>query len=314
MKRLGFLLLLLCINGDNARAGWGAACQPSVDGPVYRWYQFDDEPDVWALYANGVQVGGWRQSSGSYRALTAGGWAGASCPVDFPAQAKTPKQDTCPCCGENCLCSAGRPCDKPSCRCVLPGSTVESDGTLNFGLTRREVKRGPRHIHNGQEVSKARLMEVLGKPVLRDDSGELCLTVIGAETERKAVLADLASSPLLSPWKGRIKVKDFDPTHWAVKDAGFVTTGKPTIYCQAPDGKVLHRQDEYRGAEALAEALRKADPSYAPQKDPDLNKPLGFAVPSLDEVGKWLGGVPGWAWLGLGLFVYLRFYHNKGRM
>ena len=30
-------------------------------------------------------------------------------------------------------------------------------------------------------------------------------------------------------------------------DPGFVTTGKPTIYVQSADGKVLHRQDDYDG-------------------------------------------------------------------
>lgn len=84
---------------------------------------------------------------------------------------------------------------------------------------------------------------------------------------------------MLAPWKERIKVQDYPPDHWAVRDAGFVTSGNPTIYCQAADGTVLHRQDEYRGPDALAEVLRKADPTYRPEKDPDLNKSLSNLPP-----------------------------------
>jgi hypothetical protein len=61
-------------------------------------------------------------------------------------------------------------------------------------------------------------------------------------------------------------VQDYAPGNWAVKD-GFFTEGKPTIYLQAPNGKVLHRQDDYSdGAAGLATALRKADPNYSPLK------------------------------------------------
>ena len=58
---------------------------------------------------------------------------------------------------------------------------------------------------------------------------------------------------------------------------GFVTSGQPTIYCQAPDGKVLHRQDDYGGPEQLAEAARKAKPNYRPENDPNVNRPLDAA-------------------------------------
>lgn len=117
-------------------------------------------------------------------------------------------------------------------------------------------------------------MKAIGKPSLPDDSKWLCLTIIGSQAARQRVLDDLRSSPALALWKDKIKVQDYPSDHWAVRDVGFVTTGNPTIYCQAPDGKVLHRQDDYRGPEALAETLRKADSGYRSEKDPDLSKPL----------------------------------------
>ena len=166
---------------------------------------------------------------------------------------------------------------------MTPGK-IESDGTINFGLDRTRMPAAGKRLLNGKEVSKEEVLQALGKPQLPDDSQWLSLTVIGPEAVRQKVLSDLQSSPFLTPWKDRLKVKDYPPDHWAVKDAGFVTTGNPTIYCQAPDGTVLHRQDVYRGPEALAEVLRKADPSYNPERDPDLNRPLS--------------SVPLWVWIG----------------
>lgn len=318
MRSLLFLLILpLCVAMPQPVlvAGWGAGgCAPvgasvGIDAP-YEWRQCADDSDCWALYRGGVQVGGYRASNGRFSYLVGGQWAEpCEAPIALPI-VPAAKKDSCPCCGDDCRCGLGRPCDRPNCRCVLPGAVVESDGSLNFGLDREAMAHAPRHIHNGKRVSKQQLLQAIEKAALRDDSGELCLTVIGPEAARKPVLTDLDSAAALSPWKGRIKVKGFAPDHWAVRDSGFVTSGNPTIYCQAADGKVLHRQDDYRGAEALAEALRKADPNYQPAKDPDLTKPA-LAVPSMDDFGKLLREVPAWAWVALAFLVYLRFFHKE---
>src|SRR5262249_5494651 len=106
-----------------------------------------------------------------------------------------------------------------------------------------------KHQLNGRDVSRQEVLEALGGPGGHDDSDQLYVTVIGGEADRRQVLDDLDSAPPLAPWKGRLKVHGYEPAHWAVQDAGFKTDGRPTIYVQAPDGKVLHRQDEYRGPE-----------------------------------------------------------------
>ena len=86
--------------------------------------------------------------------------------------------------------------------------------------------------------------------------------------------------------------------------AGFVTTGKPTIYVQAPDGKVLHRQDDYQGgAPELAEAIRRIDPNYDPKKDFDLRKLLRIPNP--------LSKVPVAAWLLAAGLLYGFFAKGK---
>jgi len=226
------------------------AVLPAAGG--YEWRTFADEPDQLSLWHDGRQLGNWRISTREYLPLLAPGIWGDPCPPPYP-----PPQDV-----------------------VAPGK-IETDGTINFGLERSRLPAG-RHLLNGKEVSKDELLQALGSAKVPDDSQWLSLTIIGPDGMRQKVISDLQSSPSLAPWKDRLKVQDYSPDHWAIKDTGFVTTGQPTIYCQAPDGRVLHRQDEYRGPEALAQVLRQVDPQYKPEKDPDLNKGLaGIPLPLL---------------------------------
>jgi hypothetical protein len=103
--------------------------------------------------------------------------------------------------------------------------------------------------------------------VLADDSRAPHLTVIGPEAERSRVLADLDAAPALAPWRGLLRVQSYAPDSWALA-VGFATDGRPTIYYQCADGRVLFRMSDYAGPDALASALRRADPNYNPASDP----------------------------------------------
>jgi len=233
-----------------------ACCLASAAlGADYEWRTFPDDSDQVSLWRDGRQLGNYRFSTRTYYPRLAPDVWGEPCAPPYPPPG-----------GE------------------LPAQ-VEPDGTMNFGLDLSRMAPSGKHILNGKEVSKQTILEALGEPRIPDDSRWLCLTIIGSDASRQRVLDDLQSSPALAPWRGRIKVQEYPPDHWAVRDAGFPCGGEPTICCQAPDGKVLHRQDGYRGAEALAEVLRKADPSYRPEKDPDLNRPLANVPPLV-----WIGG------------------------
>jgi hypothetical protein len=230
----------------------------------YEWRSFPNDKNELSLWKDGVQIGNYRISERKFHPHLAPGVWGEPCPPPYP-----PPQDV-----------------------VAPGK-IESDGTINFGLDRAHIAAAGKHLLDGREVSKEELLQALGVSRLPDDSAWLSLTIIGPEDERKRVLNDLQSSLFLAPWKDRIKVRDYPPDHWAVRDAGFVTMGQPTIYCQAPDGTVLHRQDEYRGPEALAEVLRKTNPSYQPPKDPDLNESLNLPT------------IPLWVWIAVALVLFV---------
>jgi hypothetical protein len=162
-----------------------------------------------------------------------------------------------------------------------------------------------RYIYDGKTITEKEALDLMDDPTITDDSGFLRLTVIGPEAERKPVLSDIDTNPLLTKYKGRLVIQDYDPTRWEMS-CGFVTQGHPTIYVQTPDGKVLHRQDDYRdGADGLAVALRRADPKYNPHGDPDLRKEADPSPAPTGGGGLDLSKIPWWLWAGLAGLGYL---------
>jgi hypothetical protein len=172
--------------------------------------------------------------------------------------------DCCPCCGcgDECRCAAGQPCGD-GCTCGGKGDPFPK--WMTHGTNPEKIAPREEYRIAGQLVSKDEAMQALRAGQLADDSGKLRLTVIGSPDERKQALSGLPQDV-----KDRCLVKEYAADHWAVKNAGFKTDGHPTVYVQAPDGKVLHRQDD---AVNVAGAVRKADPNYDASKDPDLRKP-----------------------------------------
>jgi|YNPNPStandDraft_1061719.scaffolds.fasta_scaffold00077_16 hypothetical protein len=167
---------------------------------------------------------------------------------------------------------------------AVPGTTpgelpvIEQDGVQNFGIVRAGLNGSNERITlDGREITRSEAERILQAGSLADDSGKLRLTVIGTEADRRRVLQDLQGP--LRDIAEQCLVQDYPPDHWAVTGVGFYTAGRPTIYIQAPDGSVLHRQDDYNdGAEGLRKAfqcLRKPNPNYQPDKDRDLRRPAG---------------------------------------
>lgn len=171
---------------------------------------------------------------------------------------------------------------------------------------------------NGRKVSRRQAIEAIEAESLTDDSNLRRVTVIGPDADRKQVIDALNTAPELQPFKGQLVVQSYAPDHWAIVDSNFKRDGKPTVYIQSRTGKVLHRQDEWRGAAKFAEALkrsdesvnavRKADPTYDSSKDPDLNKQvIPPIVPKPDGGGFDWSKIPGGTWVMLGLAVALVF-------
>ncbi|HJZ93117.1 MAG TPA: hypothetical protein VKE40_19730 [Gemmataceae bacterium] len=153
-----------------------------------------------------------------------------------------------------------------------PRAGIAEDDDPNFGIDRERISTARHYRLNGRDVSRDEALRVLG--AIPDDTDRLRLTVVGDSELRRRVRADLDSHPALAPVRSRVSVQDYAPDHWAVADVGFA----PGVTLQlppGPDGKapVLWRMSSYSGPDLVAGAIRKADPLYKPDRDPDPSKP-----------------------------------------
>jgi hypothetical protein len=301
------------------RSGWGGSCgpvgpmmapmmpmpapMPMASAPhvaTYAWRKAQTA-GCYGLYLDGFQVGWYSCPKHAYRS-----WNGTEFGEPTTSPINPPPCDCCPSCKckNSCHCTPTSKCD-PDCTC---GEEPVEKVTQNFGLDLDQLDKDSgkeTYKINGKEVSKARAIEAIEGGTLPDDSNKLRLTVIGPDAERQAVVNDLKSSPLLSSVRDTCLVQDYAPDAPMLQSCGFVTTGHPTIYLEKPDGTVLHRQDDYAGgAEALATAVRKADPNYHPDTDPNKTKP--DLIPGLD-----LADINPLVWLAGGGLVFLVLWRKR---
>jgi hypothetical protein len=213
--------------------------------PGYRFLPDPRNPGAWYVLDGGQQVGWWR--NGKYWPWSATeGW-GRECP---PPWAAGPQPE-----------NFGLDLKQWPCRNHRPGVEYFSTG-------------------GGWPLSRDEALALIRGDA---EAGKLHLTIIGSDADRSRVLKDLDQVPELVKCRDLLHVQDYPPDHWAVQ-CGFKTGGHPTIYLQAAGGRVLHRQDDYEGPAGLVAALRKADPNYSPDSDPDLRRqPLAPAL---------AGGIP----------------------
>jgi hypothetical protein len=239
-------------------------CPTATAPDDYRWQADPKYPEYRYLYRGRTQVGTFHPGPIGYRNLLADGTWSELCAPPVP----------------------------------LPVGVV-----ANFGLDADRIAGAPEYWLNGRAVSRQEALAAFGP--LTDDSSRLRLTVVGDEGSRKQVLADLDSHPALLALRDRLAVQDYAPDHWAAAGVGFasgVTLQPPA----GPDGKapVLFRFASYAGPESLAAAIRKADPLYRPERDPDPGRLS--SSPSFD-----LSKVPPAAWAVGGFVLALLFARRK---
>lgn len=241
-----FLLSLVAILATpDVKAGWGTGqCRQLPAEPTVAWFTAPNDSDWLYLFRGDEQIGAYSLKDRYYRSYNAS--------VDQWG----PKESD------------------PPLSLPVQYQQRQIEAVPNYGVETEKLGNGERYW-----VNKAR--QFFGD-TLPDDKNRIRLTIAGGtDDERKKVLADLASSPQLAPYRDGLLVQAYEADNWALRP-GFVTSGHPTIYLQAPDGKVLHRQDDYSdGATGLATAIRKANPQYDAKKDQDLRRPV-IITPSLD--------------------------------
>lgn len=316
-------LLAICVSVDaqcqNGKCYSGEAVQSkSKVTYAHGWYASDKCSKCIDLYWNGEFVGTldpvrsvWQTNGKEHTvdlASTFGLVKTGSGLVSIPKPKDPPIPKECICaegkcecktCPEGCVAShvatANPDCGCGDCKCdfckckdgriAAPGLDADKS---NYGICKEWIPaRFETYRLNGAEVNKSKAFAAIGDTGVPDDSKLQRVVIISdSADERRKVLEDFDSSPELAKYRGKLIVQAYSTDHWHVRDVGFVKTGRPTIYVQSPTGKVLHRQEDYAGgAPRLANALRKADPSYDPAKDPDLSKPVAPNTPVNPQPG-----------------------------
>jgi hypothetical protein len=169
----------------------------------------------------------------------------------------------------------------------------------NFGVDLDKLRPGGDAYRLGdRECSREEAIRAIEKG-LPDDAGKLRITLIGPDAFRKPIEREVRTSELAS----RCLLWSVPPDHWSLRDLdakkpAFKVDGSPTIYCQAPDGRVLWRQDD--GARAL-ENLRKVAKSYDAKKDPGPGSGGGIDWSKIPAEGWIVGAVL--AFLALSSFL-----------
>lgn len=233
-------LAAACVAVDaGAQSRWGPAGCPQLAGVaqaqpvVWEWRTREDTPGHAYLFRAGVQVGAWDGSR--YLPIIGGQW-GAACdpPIDPPAGAPP------------------------------------REGAVNlFGVDASKLG-GVRYEVNGRPVTRADVEGAIIGDQIPDDAKRTRLVVIGSKQARDRVAADLKGDPL----RDEVSIWSVPPDHWSLKSEGrtvWKVDGDPVIYAQDSTGKVLHRQDDYKGPADFA-AIRKAMKTYDPAKDRDARK------------------------------------------
>lgn len=288
--------------GD-APGAWGPGSCGPVGSPAFvrprvmypaplTWYY----PADWKtsgkadLYRGNVYAGRYDYFTGIFAPFTGQPYH----PTDWPVweRRKNPPCDCnpkCRCDAGLCQCKSGYLCSD-ECTCAQPKPIGDVKPIYNGGLMQEQINgHRERWLVGEKEVEPTVALEAAGAD-LPDWSGKLRVVVVDADqTRRRQVESDLATHPSLKPLTKDAIVQGYGPDHWHMQDLAtkvpaFKTDGAPTLYVQAPLGKVLYRQDGYQGPEHLARhmagALRRADPKYDPSKDPGPQAPPAPAPPA----------------------------------
>ena len=271
---LALLILTLCVPTASAQQGpyTVQAANSTAWGVPLEWREYARQPGMWYLHQGEARLGAW--------------WA-PTCQY-WPLHQATSQWG-------------------PECRPPVPLPRVQPadiPAALNFGVVSKRVgTHGPRYLIDGKTVGRATAYQAVETGELADDSGKLRVTAFGSPEKTKAVADAIAALPQSTT----VLFQTYQPTDPMVRSLGFRVDADPTVYVQTPKGKVLHR-GAYAGPAQLAQAIRRADSSYDPSRDPDLTRPAG-PLAGLD-----LASVPQWAWGAGGvavLFLALKLWSNR---
>lgn len=283
MRMFSCLVLLLVAPAANAQSRWGAGPCVQLAAPVFvsqpqatfqpvfqpapqpstaGWF-WKHTADAHHLYRDGKHVGGFFHDDGKYWSAANGEWAKepSDSPVGIPDSFRSFVQA------------------KPAAPAPVIGDVFPT------GVDTSKISTKERCTFKGLEIAQGDALRLVGKPALSDvvdDSGKDRLSFMATDpAKRKAAMTAFKSDPIYAalrksalPWEGT-------PDDWSY-EPGFPKKDNQVIL-QTSAGKVIARAAvaDIADAPAVVNALRKANPSYDPLKDPTPDN----KTPTLPNLG-----------------------------
>lgn len=169
--------------------------------------------------------------------------------------------------------------DRASRKAEEEAEARKRGATKNYGIDTSRLSKRERWDANSPEAIRfVRESKAKGD---QHHADRCYVTVIGTVEECRAASNDWKTSAEYDGLREKAWFQEFRPGQWQVRDdLGYHATGTPTVLVQKSDGEVVLRENSYRGPGAIATALRKADPSYKPERDPGPDQSwLGCPIP-----------------------------------
>jgi hypothetical protein len=254
---------------------------PSKASVMHGWYESEEKP--WLVrYHNGQRIGSLNPLTGDW--CEQGKTTTTNLLKSFGIKEDPPKRMPVSVNKKRgCSCADACRCDVCPFDCAVALASNEPENEARFGedpfpggVAKDKVPQAVTYQHNGAPCSRSGVFQALtAAGSLTDDRSKMFLTIVGDESMRQGVLRSLETNPQLAALRGKLHVNAYGPTDWQVNQVGF----PPGVTLQGPPdatgaSPVLWRFRNAPDAVALAEAIRKADPNYRPDSDPDpLAKP-----------------------------------------
>lgn len=220
--------------------------------------------------------------------------------------------------------NAGRELAEYDSSAITPIGSDHTAEVKNFGVDRSKVPQDESWSIKGQRVDKEtalRSFEAFGD---FDDSKFMRLVHVGSAADAKNA-ANAAQQAGVGKW---FHFDSYSPADWQVADVGYVP-GVSLVGEEGPDGRgvVVWRCAATTPTPAILGALRKADPSYKPERDPDISKPAPGPGPMpgpgptpnvprplmIPNISLWLNANKTVLWVAVALAAILVWRRNNGQ-
>lgn len=143
----------------------------------------------------------------------------------------------------------------------------------NYGVSAPAAGEARGWSVSGKPVSAGEARQALaGGPALPDDAGRPYVLWVGDDATGARLKADAGD---------RARVQAVPPGHWMTLDRDGKAIYTPGLWFVRADGTAVGHEAAYRGADQLAEGLRRCAPDWRPDAVPGLTPPVRPVPPSL---------------------------------